>query len=71
VPLNTLRNVSEKDSVYRSKESWSVATVLKMSGLYPNEYQTISRTGIAKKSRNSSQAGMASVNRGARRGGGV
>src|SRR5688572_32145876 len=42
VPVNTSRKFAENDSTYRSKDSWSVAITLKMFGLYPNEYQTIS-----------------------------
>ena len=63
VPVNTLRNVAENDSVYRSNDNWSVAIVRKMSGLYPKEYQTISRTGIAKNRMNSNHAGIARPNR--------
>src|SRR5688500_19069813 len=38
-----------------------------MSGLYPNEYQKMNRTGTAKKKTNSSHAGIARARRGARR----
>src|SRR5688572_4722631 len=38
-----------------------------MSGLYPKEYQKMNRTGIAKKKMKSSHAGLARMNRGARR----
>src|SRR5688500_16668179 len=38
-----------------------------MSGLYPNEYQKMNRTGTAKKKMKSNQAGIARMNRGARR----
>src|SRR5688500_8004763 len=67
VPLKTVRKVAEKDSAYRSNDGWSVAIVRKMSGLYPNEYQKMNRTGTAKKNTNRSHAGIARAQRGARR----